>query len=388
MPNWDNPASPFGGNGLPLALYHGHRRVDGPMGVGEAEQLKDDQDGLNIGNTWMFRQGLASAGWKILADRRSLGSESDPESFENEWNNMVGGVTWWNSSQADNNVQKPEVLKLPPPDAFLVNMIRMYEADMIPQIHRSEIDYGRIKTHQADASIQTASESSAQVLGARVVEDLATDAKLLRVLGGTIIKQVQSMSPGTLKRLQDHDFSEEDLAALFEADPSSLRVTIRIPEGSVRYTSPNQKRAQLLEALVNKGIAPLSYRAALAKLDSALTDDDKFFERAAELSALRVLRGEEWVPLPLGEYSEWLLQAFRRALWARLADDAAKQRLSRAIVAQRALMAQEMAELAGAQQAAAGNAQPEASLAANDEAGISFQQVLDQLGGGVPLNAA
>ncbi|MCF1193524.1 hypothetical protein LRR18_18200, partial [Mangrovimonas sp. AS39] len=67
--NFDNPMSPFGGNGLPLGLLHGHRRPGSPWSIGEAGMLKQDQDRLNLLIT-LYHRILRKYSWqRVVVDR-------------------------------------------------------------------------------------------------------------------------------------------------------------------------------------------------------------------------------------------------------------------------------------------------------------------------------
>jgi hypothetical protein len=349
--NFDEPETPFGGSGLPLALYHAHRRTDGPYGLSDVAMLKDDQDRLNLAETVKFRHLLNSGGFKMLVDRSTLGREGSEDSFRSQMTNSVGGPLFWTSGPRDRPGTKPELLQFPQPPPMLQTLADQYEMSMREQVHRSEGNFGATKSHVPNASFQSAIEQADQVPGTRMVEDLETDVRILEALLGTVMKQVKQMSPCTLGRLRAKRFAPDDLAMLYQMDPVHLECRVRVREGSVRYRSANAKREDLTTALVQKAILPEEFRIAAARdLDMPVMEDDRFFERKCAKIAQMVLRGMHFEPLPLGKYTPWLLAALRRALL----DDAAhhnpeiQQNIAMAIQAQEMMMAQEMGVLQGA----------------------------------------
>lgn len=329
--NWNNQESPFGGCGLPLMLLHGHRRPDSMWSVSDVAMLKDDQDRLNLLATFFFRMLQKNAGYQWLVARESLDGQ-DPDEFRSQFNNYVSGLVSYKTGTRDRPHVPPQLIKYPDPPQFVENSMAMYEEKMRDQVHRPEITSGGYKTHVADKTYQSAKESANQVLGNRVAEDIARHEHLIGVGLGTFVKLAQEKSPSVLGQLARIGFDENDFAVIAEADPDNLP-EIRVRESSIRYQSKEQKEQRLWAAVDRQALAPEKLRIALADMDIALDDNDKAFQIEAQKAAARVLEGEEWEPVTLGEYAPMFLTAFRRATFDKKAvyDPATKARLEQAI---------------------------------------------------------
>ena len=79
--NPDAPENPWGGNGMPLGLLHGHQRPEALWGIGDSKMLKDDQDHLNVVNLYRMRQLKQASKEKWIVDRKAYGSDNTPEAI-------------------------------------------------------------------------------------------------------------------------------------------------------------------------------------------------------------------------------------------------------------------------------------------------------------------
>lgn len=393
--NWineDSPVSPFGGKkGLPLVLLHGHRRADSMWSIGDATMLKDDQDRINATASMLLRQLQKSGGgasqWRVSLG--ALGQGRSQDDFESSLNNQVGGVIWYEQGSRDRPTAPPELVTHPPPQPMLQDLIGLYNSDMENIVHRPPVSQGQTKSHVADATYQTAIDQADQPLSMRVREDLDRYAVFFDTMLGTVVNFTKKGSPTTLAELRYAGFDDEDFSAIMGMDPTRLGVNIRIRESSVRMRSNTQKRQDLANAVAVQAIGPMEYRAAFAQtIDSPITDTDGVFASEAEKSALRVMLGEEWVPVSLGQYAEFFLTAFRKSLFDRRIqnDTEAKDRLWRAIQNQTMFEA----ALTQAQQpttdSALTNAEPQPVEA--DDADMAVGRIIEALSGGTQQGAA
>lgn len=350
--NFDNQESPFGGvTGLPFMMLHGAMRPDSMWSISDAYLLTDDQNRINLLNTFNFRILQKSAGFQWLVANESFNGK-DADNFKQQFNNYVAGVITYNGGRGTNSVQAPQLIQTPTPQPFIQEMVKEYESAQRRMVHREDITSGGYKTHTTNDTFQTANENAQQVLGNRVVEDTRRHETMLGTIMGTYVKLAQAGSPSALASLSRAGFDEQDFAVVAATDPAYPACTIKVRESSIRNESKDKKEARMWKAVELQALSPQKLRMALAEMDTPMDDSDKMMMTAARKAANRVLLGEEWPGEMLGEYGDMFVSEFRRALMDRRAtlDPAAKDRVRMAIQNQLAYANMEMQQSVAAQQ--------------------------------------
>lgn len=336
--NFENPVSPFGGNGLPLMLLRGHPSGDGFGDLSDVEMMKDDQDRLNLIETFRQRMMQKNAGAQWLVDVRSVPNGTDPEAFSRMFHNSVFGVIKHEGPTRDRPVTPPQLVKYPDVPPFVQQMVESAEDSMRKQVHRSDANFGVTQTHTPNASFQRALEEADEVLGQRVREDIESGNVFCKMLLGTAVKMAQNGFPSMLGAMTEAGMDESDIQVVLQSDGDNPPCGLSIRESTVRYRSHQSKIADLDKALQMQAIDPFNYRIASARdIDTPITSDDKFYVQEAQKAAFQVLMGAEWEPVALGpDYSNVFISEFRKAAFDKRAkaDPETRQRLQRAIVAQ------------------------------------------------------
>lgn len=347
--NPDNPMSPWGGIGLPWVLIHGHRRGAGPFGIGEVAMQKDDQDRLNRNNWRRERQEQNASKHMTLIDENSMGGVKDYAQIVRRVTNTVGQVVTWNSGLPDRPAQAPQVLSIPAPNGHFGAEIEASESAMREQVHRAAIHSGEIQTHTPLGAVQLAKEEAGQVLDKRVHEDRTAMARLIEVGTGTVVKLVQAGSPGTIKMLEQAGFDAMDLGTLAALDATNMRADFKVREGSIRMRSAAARIADLDNAmkLPTPPLTAAEYRSERSDMDLSLTREDRVYSATFAKYARDLLTGAmpQWVPIPLAERVPDLIREFRKAMIDRGADEAARARLSQAIMDQQMFEAGQQAQM-------------------------------------------
>lgn len=334
--NFDNPETPFGGNGLPLTLLHGARRADTMWAMSDVHLLKDDQDRINLLNTLTFRQLQASGAFQWLVAEDGVKGQ-DKDNFRQQFNNRVGGVVFYNRGNPDRPNDPPQLITYPQPQPFLTELSSIFETSQRRMVHRHEVTTGMTKSHVPNETFQSALNQAGQVLGIRIQEDTLAYERLLQVLACTYVKLANEGNPSTLAKLGQSGFDQTDFAQISMTDSYQLGgCRIKLRESSIRNISKEEKEQRLMTAVQFKALSPMKFRIALGELDTPLDESDKRMFAAAQKAATRVLLGEEWQPEMLGEYAEMFLGAFRDALFDRrsVQDPQTRERVSRAIQSQ------------------------------------------------------
>jgi hypothetical protein len=304
--------------------------------VSDVAMLKDDQDRLNLLNTFFYRIVQAHAGAQWLVSKPSMKGQ-DADEYRSQFNNRVYGHIEYDPGPRDRPNPPPQLVKYSDPPSFIQDTMSRLENDMGEQVHRPDITSGGYKTHTTNQTFQSASQAANQVLGNRISEDLARHEWLLNVGLGTVVKLAQESSPSILGNLQRAGLDEQDFSVLASADPYYPCEGIRVRESSIKYEAKEQKEERLWKAVQLQAITdPMKLRMALAGLDTPLDEDDKDFHQAAQKATVRVVMGEEWQPYQLGDYTDMFLTQFRRAMNSKQAirDPKVRARLDRAINAQ------------------------------------------------------
>lgn len=344
--NFEDPSTPFGGNGLPLALLHGHRRPGAAWSVAAAQMNKDDQDRLNMVASLFYRQIQKHAGFFWSVDARNFPSTMDERQISDKFTNQVGNVLVY-QTRADKGVPPPTLHSFPAPQPFIPDTMQQIDDDMRENVARSEGNFGVTKTHVPDRSFQRALDESDQILGIRVTEDIQVYEDLNRVLVGTCVKHVKEEVPGALVALSRAGFGQEEFAVILGSDPSDIGVGLSVRRSSVRHQPLSSKQQALDQALQLQAIDPTQYRIERAVLDTPLTAADGQMHSEITKAVRELTLGRPWQPLALGEYNGFALTQLRRALF----DPRAKQNpairaaILQAIVDQMEAQAQEAAIL-------------------------------------------
>ena len=349
--------SPFGGDGLPLAVIHGHRRSDSMWGIGDQKMLVDTQERENRNQTYLERQLQANSQKNWLIDLRTMGKDKSSDALRRRITNAVGGIITYESGMGQDKGNVPHLVTHPAPQGFILEQSDRHERQARENIHRAEGHFGELKTHTPDASLQRAMDEASQVLDMRVHETKVVTERMLMNGLATICKRVQEQSPATLSWLVSRGFDEIDLATLAQTDSNIPAYSIRVRDSSIRLRSYAAKKMDLDAAAQLQQIDAPTYRREMVELDTPLLQSDREFQSSFTRFAKMVLAGEEWQPIPLGQRSDDLIEAFRRALIDRAAAPEAKARLTRAIQGQMMMFKQEMA-LLQPQQAAPEQQQP------------------------------
>lgn len=387
--NEDDPTSPFGETGLPLFLYHAHRRTDSMASISDVLMVLDDQNRRNLLATLTMRHAHRYSAFKWRIDKGWCGDATDD--IRNQINNQIGGILVGKGDR-QRGYEPPSIIQTPEPSQVLVQLADREERKAMDKVSRPEVSQGATKSHVPDATFQTAIELADQIGNTRVSEDVETDARFVRVMLGTATLAAQMGSPGVLGVLGRRGFSEQDFRIIAEADPYDIGMRVVVRQSSVRNRSHESRRNDLSAALVNQAISPSEFRRGMATLDTPIIDDDKVMEREAYKAAARIVRGEQWTPIPLGSDTDTFLSAFRRALVdpRSQSDPTVVERLTRAIMDQTAMRTQEMfaadpnLQLQQQQNATAAMqaAEPAAEEAVEEPVGpASIEEVMSRLAG-------
>lgn len=385
-PNLDNPVSPFGGDGLPMVLLHGHQRADSPYSLSDVSMGKDAQDMLNIAMTQHMRAAQKYTGYNIAVDKSWLGPNVNDEDARAVFSNRYGGI--WLGKPRDRNSAPPTIVQSPAPSPHLLQMVELASSALLDSVFRSELDLGVVKSHTADRTNQRAFANSGQILGIRVEEDLYAYSQLGIVALGTIVSAVQSKSPSMLAMCDEEGFDEQDLATIMQADPKYPTCNMTISSSSIRYRSPDEVKASLMElaTMAQPAIDPPSLRKALADLDMPVSEDDKHMRQEIGKAITLLLRGQPWEPLPLGpEYGKWCITELERALFDRKArnNPSVRALVAQALTAQQQIMVQQQIQsdpnLVVQQQQAAMQAQQQAQQPPEQEQEQQPQNIGDMI---------
>ncbi len=342
--NFDNPSSPFGGDGLPLITLHGHRRADSFWSIGDVSMMMDDQNRCNLLASMLFRQVQKNAGWQWHFDKRMIPSGTSEEAFKNQLRNTVAGVVVLDYGKKSNPHTPPQLVQYPSPQPMYADMLNNIGAEMREKVFRAEASMGQTKSHVPNSSFAAAIQQSDQVFDQRVREDSESYSDLLTVMLGTQIAAVQAQVPSALVTLRLAGFGGDEFAALLSVDPLYPAEKIEIRKSSIRFRSHTDRKEAIDTAFAAQAIDPIDYRMAYAEeLDTPISRMDKAMVAAAQKATSRIIAGEEWVPKMYGVHNEIFIRQFMAAQNDKRAqaDPMAGQRLAQAIAGQMQMAAQE-----------------------------------------------
>lgn len=314
--NKDNPTTPFGGDGLPIFMIHGHRRTSGMFGIGEVGMAKDSQDIINLMMTMVLRHTQQFTSPRFIIDKRFFGTMAQDEDIRGKISNGVGMPIIGSPTSADRNIQPPHLLQSPPFQPGLVDLATMASQKMRADTFRTDANTGLgAKSHVPNQVVQTLLQEGDRVMGIRREEDCDEYERMLTVLLGTTIKHVQERSASTLAKLEEEGFDVQDISTILETDANYPTCDLNIDEADLTFVSDSERRQTLALSLQTNAITPLQYQMGMAELDQPLTDADRYMRVEIEKMVARLLMGEQWQPKPLGAYNEWVLASLRKALF-------------------------------------------------------------------------
>lgn len=337
--NEDDHASPFGGTGLPMVMYHGVPRSESMWSISDVQKMRDAQHLRNIAESFLLRHLQNSSSFKVMFDERGLPNGVNHDAFRQSWDNRIGGVHFYSSANSTTGrpIPPPSIMQMPTLPPGVMEMSDRYAREGSEQIHRTAESRGVTKSHVPDATVQAALDRANLPLDKRVEEDREVDRQFAEMAMGTMAREVHARNPSTLAALTKVGIGADEIAVILRTDPDAIGVEITVRESAVRARSHESRRADLNAALQAQAITPQQYQLALATdLDSPLSESDRLHVVQARKAAMRVAMGEEWAPIPLGERTPIYIAAFVDALVSERAsrDPAMKERLSRAIDAQ------------------------------------------------------
>lgn len=368
--NADNPRTPFGGDGLGMVLLHAHYRPDSWISISDVSMMRDPQDKRNLAETWRHRQSQANSAWKVIVDQRAFGKDVSEDELRNRFNNQVGGLIAMHPRSSDRTIREPYILQTPQPQAYLNEMVAEYDDTARRNVFRNEQSMGEgLKTHTPASVYQQLNYEGDRVHGQRVDGDIQAYEKIMSVMLGTVVKGVHEGNPSTLAMLRRAKFDAEEIGVLLEVDPNYPACGIRIPESAVRYRSTVERRNALVQAVQTQAIDADRFRRGMAELDVPLDNEDAYMRAQIGKWVMAVVNGEEWQPIPLGDYTPWLLSQFRRAYGEKSVrySRESKDRITRAILAQQQFEAEVQAATMAPQAMMEGAARGAATTQAQPE---------------------
>lgn len=387
--NPNDRESPFGGDGLPLRLLHGHRRADTRYSIGDVRMALADQQKIDRLQTWQDRRDLHGARFKYVVDQNSVPWIKSDGELKKWATNAEAGILKWNSGPVDRKALPPHLLQFPPQDNTIGDRIARAEEAMRGQVHRAPINFGELKSHVTNEASTLARDESGQVMDGRVFGDKTTAEELITTMCGTGKKLVQRGDPNILGYLTRKGFDEEDLGMLASDNPVYQRSTYTIRDGSIRIRSWQAKKEDIQSAVQLQILDARSARRELATtLDAPLLADDRAcFSAFSKIVGSLLLGDKPFAPMPLMSRAADFLERLEMALLDPIAmrDPAARQRVEQAIQMQR-MLTQQMAQEDAAAQQSPQQTQPQAQEQPTPEG--AFSELVNQLSAQQPAAAA
>lgn len=353
VPNFDNPMSPFGGDGLPYMVLRGHRRPTMRRSISDVGMQLDDQDKLNMIASLYVQQVAAYTGQgKWLADRSHFRRHGDDAEIIR--NLQRKNVLLYDAPNPQS--RPPQYVSMPEPSQALELTMTRMEDGMREQAFRSEVHQGRLKTHQTNRNVQLSVELSELPLDDRINEDVLEYERFIGMLTSTTLRAAQAGDPAILKQLRDSGFGPDEFAKLAAVDADEPPVRIKLRQQGLRYRSRSSREQQLYDMASAQMLDPRKFRMVMAdELDMPVSDVDKQVIRFCRMVAERVMYGEEFTPFPLGDRTDIMLEELTRAMTGSMARQiqGGIERLAQAIMTQEQVLMQQAMAMQATEQAAA-----------------------------------
>jgi hypothetical protein len=371
--NFDDPETPYGGDGLPYVLLYGHKRPVGRIPISDVGMMISDQDRLNLLATMYYQQLYNyTHRQKWFVDSRWFGRKDEGEIRRDMAMQIV-----MSGGQRHDGANPPQIVGMPEPSGMLIQEIGRAEDQVREQSFRAEAHTGKVKSHVTTTNLQTTLEQSQLPLDDRLAEDRAAYEKMHSVMLGTAIKILGSDASGYIENLANRaGVSEYEMRALEAADHTNLHAEIVLQNPGIRYRSRAQRREDVIQMAQLQIIDPIEMSRVLSsELDMPISKTDLQAAKYAKIKALQVRDGAEYVPLNLGKYSAYIVTEMRNLLLDDQTEliDGAMERLDQAIDMQMQFDAEKAQQLAPPEeQMALQEMTMDAGMAITGEASAAF----------------
>ena len=316
--NFGNPANPYGGCGMPLAIKVGFRRPGEIFPISDVGMMIDEQDRLNAIASLFFQQMWDyTTNYVYLIDKGWFGdSRADTSKIQE----MTRGTHWIGNTNGQTRFQPPQLVSRPAPSQGLEMSMERARSEVRRANFQSDLHDGQTKTHVADRTNQLAVELVEMPIDDRRDADVMAVAALIEVAAGTLLRAAQSGGVTLLLALKEAGLNQTLIGRALSLNPDRLPAKLVINRESVRRRSRGQQKRDLIEAVQYGAHLDPTIRQALSELDYPLMQDDKAIERWANEAVARLITGDMWDAIPFGSSRETVFSALRRGMMS----DAAK----------------------------------------------------------------
>lgn len=332
--NFDNPANPYGGCGMPLMIKSGFRRPSEVFSISDVGMMIDEQDRLNAMATLFYQQVWDyTTRYVTVIDKGAFGTK---RIGENEIIEMLRSPYWFMHTTGSQRFMPPTMMGRPAPDQGLQISMEGQKSAIRSSAFQSDLHAGQVKTHVADRTNQMSLELVEAPIDDRRDEDVRMMNTLVEVAAGTLIRAARVGAPSVLQALQDAGMNETQIGRVVGSiDPVRLPARLQINRESVRRRSRGQQKRDMIEMAQYGAHKDPVLRRALAQIDYPFMDEDKSVERWADQAVANLIAGDMWDAIPFGSSAEVVFAALRRGMMSDAAKDpAVMDRLREAFASQ------------------------------------------------------
>jgi hypothetical protein len=292
--NWDDPRSPYGHKGLPLAKMDGFRRDDSVWAWGIPHVLMGHQDLLNIARSTQLQQMVSITRGMWLVDVQV----AKKETFATELGRGPGTILSWDSKRSK-DVAPPQFIAPGSPHQEFVTVGADLALAMRESVHVTAANLGAGKTHIPERVQFELLREGNTVIDNVLIQDADHYSSLLKTTLGTM--RLAAEQPNRmLARLRDrHQLNEQQLGFFLRLDARNLHLSVQVRRHSIISRSTDERMLELNGALQLGLIDRAEHLIAMAdELERPVVLAHEKQIQFIKNQILNIMEGMEWQGLP------------------------------------------------------------------------------------------
>jgi len=310
--NFENPANPYGGDGMPLGMLMGYHRAASACPISDVGLMVDNQKKANLGATIWF-----NAYWdyvqKIYLVNRSWFANGHNLSANEILEMLESGIALGSGNP---NAAPPQIMTTPQPPQIVGEDIERWASHLREGVFSSDQHIGRTKTHvTADASERAFASAEGPLLD-REIGDVREYTRVIRTATATAVNLARMGAPYMINLLAEAGLGNEQIGAIVtgKIDPLSP-CEMRLTQSALRRETRSEKVNKVLTLLERGAFDPAQLPMFFAEIDLPITETDRITREWAEQEVEKITNGQPYDPVPLGvPRVGFMLDALRLAM--------------------------------------------------------------------------
>ena len=308
--NFDNPANPYGGDGMPLGLLRGFRRPGSPMPISDVGMMVDDQRKANLAATvwfnayWDYVQKVYLVDRNWIYNGHSMSANQILDMIETGI--LVGG--------GNPTATPPALMNPPQPPQIIGDDLERWVGHLREGVFSSDQHIGKTKSHVPATASQLAFSSAEAPLLDREQADISEYTRVIRTATATAAGLVKTGAPYMINMLHKAGMSAEQIGYVIQSIDPASPCEMRLTQRALRRQTRSEQKDEVLKLVDRGAYDPLQLPSFYTQIDLPLSERDRQTSEWVELEVANIVNGEVYDPVPLGQRATFMLDALQSAM--------------------------------------------------------------------------